>query len=64
MPQYILDMMPALVSPKGNVIQTPIMPQLSTKPQKYPIGKDIKKYAMNAIIIMAGKERFFGNLSK
>ena len=34
---------PALVSPNGKAIQTPTSPQPSTKPQRYPTGKDITK---------------------
>ena len=34
---------PALVRPNGKAIHTPTSPQPSTKPQKYPTGKDIIK---------------------
>ena len=34
---------PALVSPNGKAIQTPVSPQPKTKPQRYPTGKDIIK---------------------
>lgn len=32
---------PALVSPNGKAIQTPVSPQPKMKPQRYPTGKDI-----------------------